>query len=52
MYEIEETFEKLMRWATNLSEFLATDKSNDWSEELRLKGSGAVDGVLASFRGS
>ncbi len=35
MYEIEETFEKLMRWATNLSEFLATDKSNDWTEELR-----------------
>ena len=27
-------FENLMRWAINISELLATDKSNDWSDEL------------------
>ena len=28
------TLENLMEWAARVSDFMATDKNNDWSEEL------------------
>jgi hypothetical protein len=34
-YEFLEAYvERMDQWANKVSEFMATDKSNDWSEEL------------------